>query len=51
MARAQTAQSDVPLSLALLVLAGFGLVYPYLAHLRLHPDLMQFALQQLEANA
>lgn len=51
MARTQTAQSDVPLSLALMALAGFGLVYLYLAHLRLHPDLMQFALQQLEANA
>lgn len=51
MARAQTAQNDVPLSLALMALAGFGLVYLYLAHLRLHPDLMQFVLQQLEANA
>jgi len=51
MTRAQTAQNDVPLPLALMVLVGFGLVYLYLAHLRLHPDLMQFALQQLEANA
>jgi hypothetical protein len=51
MARTQTAQNDVPLSLALMALAGFGLVYLYLAHLRLRPDLMQFALQQLEGNA
>ncbi len=45
------AQNDVPLSLAFMALVGFGFVYLYLTHLRLHPEVLEYVLRQMELNA
>lgn len=43
-------QNDIPISLAVLALAGFGFVYIYLTYLRLHPEVFQLMISQLEMN-
>ncbi|MGE3759055.1 MAG: hypothetical protein AB7H97_14935, partial [Pseudobdellovibrionaceae bacterium] len=51
MTRTVEAQNDVPLPLAIMALVGFAFVYLYLAHLRHHPETIEFALKQMELNA
>ncbi len=51
MNRTASAQNDIPLSLAMIALMGFGFVYIYLTNFRLHPEVMDFVLQQMEASA
>lgn len=44
-------QNDIPISVAVLALIGVSAAYFYLTYFRLHPAVMQMALQQMEMNA
>lgn len=51
MNKVATPQNDVPLSLALLALVGFGFIYLYLTYFRFHPEVLNFILRQIELNS
>lgn len=48
--KSAAAQNDIPISIALLVLCGFGFMYLYLTYLRFHPALIDFVIRQVEVN-